>query len=69
MITIWAAFMKAELVNFDLYFFSFNIKEFYVIAIIVGLVQGGVQALSRSFYAILIPDKNNQQNFYVFTIC
>lgn len=31
------------------------VKEFYVLAIVVGLVQGGVQALSRSFYARLIP--------------
>jgi UMF1 family MFS transporter len=29
--------------------------EFYGIAVLVGLVQGGVQALSRSFYARLIP--------------
>ncbi len=29
--------------------------EFYALAICVGLVQGGVQALSRSFYAHLIP--------------
>lgn len=29
--------------------------EFYGIAVLVGLVQGGVQALSRSFYAGLIP--------------
>lgn len=29
--------------------------EFYVIAVLVGLVQGGVQALSRSLYARLIP--------------
>lgn len=29
--------------------------EFFAIAILVGLVQGGVQALSRSCYALLIP--------------
>ncbi|WP_440997437.1 MFS transporter [Arhodomonas sp. SL1] len=29
--------------------------EFYAIAVLVGLVQGGVQALSRSLYARLIP--------------
>lgn len=32
-----------------------HVREFYVLAIVVGLVQGGVQALSRSFYARLIP--------------
>jgi UMF1 family MFS transporter len=29
--------------------------EFYVLAAVIGLVQGGIQALSRSFYARLIP--------------
>ncbi len=29
--------------------------EFYAMAVMIGLVQGGVQALSRSFYAKLIP--------------
>jgi len=29
--------------------------EFYVLAIVVGLVQGGVQSLSRSLYARIIP--------------
>lgn len=32
-----------------------NIREFYVMAIIIGCVQGGVQGLSRSLYAMLIP--------------
>jgi len=39
---IWALFMT-------------NIREFFVMACIIGLVQGGVQGLSRSFYATLIP--------------
>jgi len=30
-------------------------EEFYVLAIVIGLVQGGIQALSRSYYARLIP--------------
>ncbi|BCX89720.1 MFS transporter, UMF1 family [Methylomarinovum tepidoasis] len=29
--------------------------EFYALAILIGLVQGGVQALSRAYYAHLIP--------------
>lgn len=32
-----------------------EIWEFYAIAVAIGLVQGGVQALSRSMYARLIP--------------
>ena len=29
--------------------------EFYVLAVAIGLVQGGVQALSRAFYSRIIP--------------
>jgi UMF1 family MFS transporter len=32
-----------------------QIYQFYVLAVAIGLVQGGVQALSRSLYARLIP--------------
>ena len=32
-----------------------HVQEFYVMAAMIGLVQGGVQALSRSYYARLIP--------------
>lgn len=35
--------------------------DFYVLAVAIGLVQGGVQSLSRSFYARLIPpDKSGE---------
>lgn len=32
-----------------------EVREFYVLAAVIGLVQGGVQSLSRSLYARLIP--------------
>jgi len=32
-----------------------EVREFYVMAIVIGCVQGGVQGLSRSLYAALIP--------------
>lgn len=32
-----------------------DVKQFYIMAIIIGSVQGGVQGLSRSLYASLIP--------------
>jgi len=41
-ITLWGSGMSQEF-------------EFYVLAVAVGLVQGGVQSLSRSFYAKIIP--------------
>jgi UMF1 family MFS transporter len=37
--------------------------EFFVMAIIIGLVQGGVQSLSRSFFAALIPADRGGEYF------
>ena len=42
-----------------------SVSEFYMLGIIIGLVQGGVQALSRSFYARIIP-KNQSAEFFGF---
>ncbi len=39
--------------------------EFYILAATVGLVQGGVQALSRSLYSRLIP-QNREAEFFGF---
>jgi UMF1 family MFS transporter len=37
--------------------------EFYLLAVMIGLVQGGVQALSRSYYARLIPQEKAGEFF------
>lgn len=37
--------------------------QFYVLAICIGLVQGGVQSLSRSLYARLIPPEKRSEYF------
>ncbi len=37
--------------------------EFYTLAVIIGLVQGGIQALSRSFYARIIPRSESGEFF------
>jgi UMF1 family MFS transporter len=42
--------------------------EFYVLAICIGLVQGGVQSLSRSFYARLIPHRQSAEYFGFFNM-
>ena len=39
--------------------------EFYLVASVVGLVQGGVQAISRSFFSTLIPE-NKAAEFFGF---
>jgi MFS transporter, UMF1 family len=49
MITIWIAICIAA-------YFIANEYQFYVLAAIVGLVMGGIQALSRATYSKLIPE-------------
>lgn len=43
--------------------------EFWVLAICVGLFQGGIQALSRSYFAQIIPAENSGEFFGLFDIC
>jgi len=51
-VTIWGTMMTQK-------------HEFYILAIVIGLVQGGIQALSRSYYSRLIP-KNKAAEYYGF---
>lgn len=43
--------------------------EFWVLAVFVGLFQGGIQALSRSYFAQIIPPENAGEFFGLFDIC
>jgi UMF1 family MFS transporter len=49
-VTVWGSMMTNRL-------------EFYVMAAVIGLVQGGIQALSRSYYARLIPAQHPAEFF------
>lgn len=51
-VSVWAYFMT-------------HVTEFYVLAVSIGLVQGGVQALSRSFFTRIIP-ANKSAEFFGF---
>jgi UMF1 family MFS transporter len=44
-------------------YFMQNVIEFYVLAAVVGTVQGGVQALSRSYFMRLIPRERSGEYF------
>ena len=52
------------LVTFYAYYMS-TALEFYILAGTVGLVQGGVQAISRSFFSTIIP-VNKEAQFFGF---
>ena len=43
-------------------------KEFYVLAALIGLVQGGIQSLSRSFYARLTPKDRSGEFFGLYNL-
>jgi UMF1 family MFS transporter len=53
--TLWAYFLD-------------NVTEFYAMAIVIGLVQGGIQSLSRSFYARLVPPAKSGEFFGFFNM-
>ena len=38
-------------------------RDFYTLAVIIGLVQGGVQSLSRSYFGRLVPDGKSSEFF------
>lgn len=54
-ITVYAYFLDSE-------------AEFYSLAVAVGLVQGGVQSLSRSLFGRLVPDGKNAEFFGFFNM-
>jgi UMF1 family MFS transporter len=43
--------------------FLSNAVEFYVLASMVGAIQGGIQSISRSYYATLIPQDESGEYF------
>jgi len=42
-----------------------SIFDFYLLAVVIGLVQGGIQSLSRSYFASLVPE-GKQGEFFGF---
>jgi UMF1 family MFS transporter len=47
-------------------FYAYQIKDardFYTLAVIIGLVQGGVQSLSRSYFGRLVPEGKSSEFF------
>lgn len=49
-VAVWAGFLK-------------DVGQFYIMAITIGCVQGGVQGMSRSLYASLIPAERSGEFF------
>ena len=54
-VTVWATFMD-------------QVGEFYLLAVVIGLVQGGVQSLSRWLYACIIPANKSAEYFGFYNV-
>ncbi|HNQ84555.1 MAG TPA: MFS transporter [Deltaproteobacteria bacterium] len=54
-VTLWGAFIESR-------------HEFYIMALLIGMVQGGVQALSRSLYARIIPADKAAEFFGFYNV-
>ncbi len=44
----------------------YNPNSFYVLAFVVGLVMGGIQALSRSTYSKMLPETQDHASYFSF---
>lgn len=55
-IAVYALFLNSQL-------------QFWILAVCVGLFQGGIQALSRSHFAKLIPPQKSGEYFGIMDIC
>ncbi|HET9598241.1 MAG TPA: MFS transporter [Anaeromyxobacteraceae bacterium] len=49
-------------------YFMTTAAHFFVLAVLVGLVQGGTQALSRSLFASLVPRRQSGEFFGFFSV-
>ena len=47
-------------------YFTYTAVQFYLVAVLVGLIMGGIQSLSRSTYAKLMPDTHDTASFFSF---
>ena len=45
---------------------SRNANMIWILGLLVGLFQGGIQAVSRSYYALMIPDKEVSNEYFGF---
>lgn len=43
--------------------------QFWILAIFVGMFQGGIQALSRSYFTKIIPPEQSGEYFGLLDIC
>jgi len=45
-----------------------TVTEFYILALLIGMVQGGTQALSRSLFASMVPHHRTSEFFGIYAV-
>lgn len=45
-----------------------SVTDFYILAVLIGLVQGGVQAMSRSLFARMVPADKTAEYFGIYNM-
>lgn len=50
-------------------YFMHTAVHFYLLAVLIGLAQGGTQALSRSLFAVMVPRTRSAEFFGLFSTC
>lgn len=43
-----------------------NVNFIWIVGLLIGMFQGGIQATSRSYFARLIPDKEDSNEYFGF---
>ena len=47
-------------------YYTYTAMQFYLVAVAVGLIMGGIQSLSRSTYSKLMPPTHDTASFFSF---
>jgi UMF1 family MFS transporter len=63
---LWGTFAWMVIVTFALFLPEKNIALFLALAVAIGIVLGGTQALSRSFFSLLIPRGREGEYFSLY---
>lgn len=69
--SIEKAIVLCLLIYLGITYFAYNlysVQQFYLIATLIGFVQGGIQALSRSYFAALIPQNRSSEFFGIYNM-
>ena len=69
--TIEKAIIFCLSVYLGITYFAYNLyttEQFYTIAVLIGFAQGGIQALSRSYFAMLVPNNRSSEYFGIYNM-